>query len=118
MCVSLQCYNPYDGNCVSTQGEGALEGTQCDIGKVCLGYKCVSSPLSNNETRCAYDDQAIINGTDTGIALPYSIMSCDAYLDYYYKNINSSTFDCRNSDIKKKCCKSCESKKFNDLFNF
>lgn len=108
LCTALICYNPREANFNYAVGS-ALEGTQCGVGKVCLGYNCTESKeLSSNQTECLFEDEGILNGTLQGVNLPNAWMSCDGYLTYYYNNYQFDTFSCSNAYIKNRCCTACK----------
>ena len=102
MCLNLYCReNDTIDYCTSTGG--ALQGTVCDSGKVCLYGECVSEKSAKTGD-CLFGDDAVVKFYGTNEAL-----SCENYIE---KSLNESKFsrnDCLNNPwIKNKCCDTCK----------
>lgn len=90
--------------CTSTGG--ALQGSTCDLGKVCAQNECVPLKSNNNENEddCIFGDDAVVKDYITNESL-----SCEKFLESNIKKFNFSRNDCINNQwIKKKCCKTCK----------
>jgi hypothetical protein len=110
MCHALYCQKGTSvGICYSENG--ALKGTVCDKGKICLNQKCVSSELAPN-VDCLYSD-SILDWSIYGYSTPPGIvMNCSSLFQWY---INTKSSDssmnprefCQKNRIY--CCHACKS---------
>ena len=80
--------------------------------KICIQNQCVTNKSAQISLCISNDDQIVFQSfVPNTIQLPYSPMTCDAFLNFIYINYLYDTgSSCSNSYIKTICCNACLSK--------
>ncbi len=78
---------------------------------MCVQNQCTNSSLAPVATCVSNVDQLIFQSSLSGFQIPYSPMTCDAYLSFLYSSILiNNGLGCSNSFVKTICCNACISK--------
>jgi hypothetical protein len=107
MCKTLYCRRYTNSSCEAAS-VGALEGTTCDSGKLCVKSFCTENPKAPLGD-CLFGDD-VVSEDSIGMKLPVSQMSCSAVLDYIVSINQTATAYCSNSNFRQLCCQTCKSK--------
>lgn len=104
MCLNLYCRENETLDYCTSVG-GALQGSICGSGKICVHGECVSDKIiSDNQNDCLFGDDAVIKDYSTNESL-----TCENFIENIIKKSNFSRNDCINNPwIKKKCCSTCK----------
>ena len=104
MCSSLWCKDNNDpGSCTTNYG-GALAGTVCGSGKMCVDGKCVAS-TNVPASVCPFGDDVVSDAP--GVTLPKASVTCKEAFDLMIsKGVAVADF-CAQDYYSKQCCFSC-----------
>lgn len=76
---------------------------------MCINNQCTTSALAPSSISCvANNDQIVFQSKVPSFTLPYSPMTCDAYLTFLYTNVTrNNNLGCSNTAINLLCCNAC-----------
>ncbi|CAF0920527.1 unnamed protein product [Brachionus calyciflorus] len=103
ICNNLFCRkNSSEDTCF---GKGpAVEGTNCDVGKICLKGFCQASSLG--ATKCIFGDDLILDGT-VEFSLPKQFETCENVIKIFNANGKTAIDFCNTNTGSSKCCQTC-----------
>ena len=108
MCKTLYCRRNSNGSCEAAT-VGALEGTTCESGKLCVKSFCTDSPKAPLGD-CLFGDD-VVSEESIGMKLSSKQMTCSSVLGYIMSINQTATAYCSNSNFRQLCCQTCKSKK-------
>ncbi|CAF0922549.1 unnamed protein product, partial [Brachionus calyciflorus] len=110
----LFCYQRTDTYFSLKANGGAIDGTPCDVGKICIKGVCTSD--NRGPTDSCVNGDTILTGNVLGIAINSFQISCsDLFKEILSKNLPITSF-CSDKYVGTYCCQSC--KKYNALTCF
>ncbi len=109
ICSEMWCRNHNNPLSCSTTFDGAVDGTPCAAGKVCIKGVCTTNTAG--PTLCPFGDEGVFQ--IPGASMPKPYLTCQEGFAHMTLNKLSVNGYCSHAQLGPTCCMSCRS---NNIF--